>query len=222
MRPFSWSWSRLKNYRACPKRHYHVDLAKDYKEAEGEQLIWGNQVHDALAKRLAKKTPLPSTMQSYEGWAAGAEAVGGKVLVENKLGMTKDFGKAGFFDDNTWFRAVVDLLVLPHPTLAITYDWKTGQVKPEMEQLALSAQVIFAHYPDVQQVGSRYVWLGDGDHTTVTYRREDMVPMWNNLWPEIKQMAEAYRTTTYPPKPSGLCKRFCPVTSCPHHGRGSF
>ena len=33
-------------------------------------------------------------------------------------------------------------------------------------------------------------------------------------------MEEAYRTTTYPPKPSGLCSSYCPVTSCPYHGKG--
>jgi len=49
----------------------------------------------------------------------------------------------------------------------------------------------------------------------------DMMPLWAGLMPEINQLAEAHRTTTYPPKPSGICVRHCPVTSCPYHGKGS-
>ena len=53
-KPFSWSWSKLKNFRTCPKRHYHVDIAKDFKEDDSEDLLWGNEVHEALAKRIGK------------------------------------------------------------------------------------------------------------------------------------------------------------------------
>jgi len=219
---FQWSWSRLKNYRACPKRHYEVDLAKNFKEEEGEALVWGNQVHEAMARRLQKGGGLPETMQQYEDWPRRIDDMGCKVLVENKLAMDKEFGPTGFFDADTWFRAVIDVLILPNPQYAITYDWKTGQVKPEAEQLALSAQVVFAHYPKVQEVGARYIWLGTDDHTTVIYQRDKMLPIWNDLWPQINIMAEAFRTTTYPPKPSGLCKRHCPVKSCTYHGKGSF
>jgi len=53
------------------------------------------------------------------------------------------------------------------------------------------------------------------------YKRDGMLPLWNDLNPELAAMLEAWRTTTYPPKPSGLCMRYCPVTSCPYHGKGS-
>lgn len=219
---FQWSWSRLKNYRACPKRHWEVDIAKNWKEDEGPALVWGHEVHKALANRLAKKAPLPGSMTQYEDWARCIEDHKLKVLVENQMAMTKEFKPCGFFDSNVWFRAVVDVLMLPHPTWAITYDWKTGKVAPEMEQLMLSAQVIFANYPEVDTIDARYVWLATNTETTKRYERDKMVPYWNELWPSINVMSEAFRTTTYPPKPSGLCKAHCPVKSCPHHGKGSF
>ena len=224
MKPFSWSWSRLKNYRTCPKRHYEVDIAKNYRE-ESEALTWGNQVHDALANRIAKKTPLPVTMQHFEDWGqrvSDKKQAGYKVLVENKLAMNQSFGPTSFFDNTTWFRGVVDVLMLSTIS-AVSLDWKTGgKIQPEFEQLMLSAQLIFAHYPSVEQVGARYVWLGHDQETTKVYHRDQMAPLWNELWPTINAMTEAHRTTTYPPKPGGLCKRYCPVTSCPHHGKGSY
>jgi spore coat polysaccharide biosynthesis protein SpsF (cytidylyltransferase family) len=44
-KPFAWSYSKLKNYEVCPKRHWHVDVKKDFKEAESEALKQGNLVH---------------------------------------------------------------------------------------------------------------------------------------------------------------------------------
>lgn len=219
---FAWSWSRLKNYRVCPKRSYHVDIAKDFKEAEGEQLKWGNEVHEQLAKRCGEShTPLPLTMEHYEPWARKADLLrqaGMHVKVEQKLAMSEQFKPTGFFDNKTWFRGVADVLAL-NPTVAVTLDWKTGAIKPDYEQLALSAQLVFAHYPSVQRVRTAYIWLGHDDQTVEEYKRDGMVPLWNGLWPEIKAMTEAHRTLTYPPKPSRICKRWCPVTSCPHHGK---
>jgi hypothetical protein len=222
---FSWSWSRLKNFRTCPKRHWHVDIQKDFKEEEGEALRWGNELHKAMAERVADGVVLPPTMQGYDDWATrvGNFRDGGKILVENKLAMDEQFRPTSFFDNKTWFRGVVDVLILLPPARrgAVTIDWKTGKVHPEFEQLALSAQLVFAHYPEIDKVLAVYAWLGHDDQTTIVYRREDMVPTWNKLWPEINVMKESFRTTTYPPKPSGICVNWCPVTSCPHHGKGS-
>lgn len=222
---FSWSWSRLKNFRTCPKRNYHVDLAKDFKEDESETLKWGDDVHKAMAERIAKGTKLPPMMEHYEGWPArivALRAQGFKVLVENKLAMSERFRPTSFFDNETWFRTVIDVLAInEEQRIALAFDWKTGQVKPDYEQLALSAQVIFVHYPVIEVISSCYVWLGNDDHTVNNYSTQSLIGLWNGLWPEIKQMEEAHRTLTYPPKPSGICLRHCPVTSCPHFGKGS-
>ena len=62
------------------------------------------------------------------------------------------------------------------------FDWKTGgTIKPEYEQLALSAQLVFAHYPDVDQVATAYIWLGHDDETEEIYKRDGMLPLWNGL-----------------------------------------
>ena len=33
---FAWSYSKLKNFETCPKRSWHLDVARDIKEPEGE------------------------------------------------------------------------------------------------------------------------------------------------------------------------------------------
>lgn len=226
MKRFSWSWSRFKNFRTCPKRHYHVDIQKDFKEEESEALLWGNQLHDAMAKRIAKNIQLPATMARYDYWPQRVIALrnaGLDVSVENKLAMTEQFEPCAFFDASAWFRCVIDVKILiPQFKAAVTIDWKTGgKVQPEFEQLALSAQTIFVHHPEIDEVAAIYVWFGHDTQTIKVYRRGDMAPVWTEVWPQLTEMTEAARTLTYPPRPSGLCKSYCPVTSCPYHGKGS-
>src|SRR5690606_7012598 len=117
--------SRLKNYETCPKRHWHVDIAKDAKEEDSEQLLWGNQVHDALAKRIGKGVELPTTMKVYEPWCEKILTGDGKILVEQKLAITEEFKACGFFDKTVWFRSIGDVIKINGP-VALIADWKTG------------------------------------------------------------------------------------------------
>jgi hypothetical protein len=225
-KPFAWSWSKLKNFRSCPKRHYELDILKQIKEPESEQLKWGHEVHHAMAERIGRGKPMPSTMQHYGKFAdriIKSRDDGLTVLVENKLAMNKEFQATSFFDNATWFRGVADVLILaPWKATAVTVDWKTGgKVDPEFEQLGLSAQLIFAKYPEIDRVETFYEWLGHERQTPGSYTRDNMMPLWNKLWPEIRVMEDAHKNLTYPPKPSGLCKRYCPVVSCPYHGKGN-
>ena len=224
MKAFSWSYSRLKNFRTCPKRHYHVDIAKDFKEEESEHLMWGHEVHEKLAHAISKQHPSPAEHGDYQDWVDGVSKLRGmgfKIMTENKLAMSEDFKPTSFFDNETWFRGVVDVLAVREP-YAISFDWKTGRIIDDIEQLALSSSLIFAHYPKVEEIAATYIWLADDTETIETYKRDGMLPTWNAVLPQVKVMAEAARTMNYPPKPSGLCKRYCPVSSCPHFRKGSY
>jgi hypothetical protein len=225
MKPFAWSWSKLKNYRTCPKRHYEIDITKNYVERQSEQLKWGNLVHESLANYIDKGKKLPVAVQRYHEWPDRIIKLKNvaDIQVEQQLAIAKDFGACGWFTPDAWFRAKIDVqILLPEFNSAITIDWKTGgKVEPEFEQLALSAQTIFAHYPKIDSVAALYVWLGHDTQTAKIYYRDQMAKVWNELWPMINEMDFAWRTTTYPAKPSGLCISYCPVTSCPYHGKGN-
>lgn len=216
-KPFTWSYSRLKNFESCPKRHYHVDILKDVKEEESESLMWGNEVHKALAERLSKNKPLPPAMSGYEGWCEKILSTPGDILVEQKLAITAEFGPCGFFDKNVWFRAVGDVIKIDGP-VALIADWKTGKILEDSQQLALSAACVFAHYPQVRRVRSEFIWLRDGATTRADFNRDAMVDTWKSLWPRIAALEHAHKTTSYPAKPGPLCRRYCPVSTCPHFG----
>jgi hypothetical protein len=227
IKPFSWSYSRLKNYESCPKKHYHLDVLKDVREEESEQLMFGNVLHKALADFIAKKVALPKPFAAYEKDVDAVFTFKGKdvrviadinILVEQKLAISADFGPVDWFAKDAWFRGIGDVIWIVGP-IAFIADWKTGKVLEDSQQLALMAACVFAHHPEVQVVRSEFVWLREDATTTQDFKREDMPNMWSNLWTRIKNLEHAYLTTTYPAKPGGLCKRWCPVSSCPHNGQ---
>jgi hypothetical protein len=217
-KPFAWSYSRLKNFETCPKRHWHLDLQKDVKGDDSEQLRWGNQVHKAAAKRLTLGTPLPMGMDTLGEWCDRLLAVDTPKQVELKLAITRDFAPCDYFAKDVWFRGVADVLMVDG-NAGIALDWKTGKILEDGVQLALMAACIFGHNPDVQKVRTEFVWLKEGGVTTrEDFDRDTMAVMWRHIWPRIEMLENAYKTTSYPAKPGYLCRKWCPVKQCPHHG----
>jgi ATP-dependent helicase/DNAse subunit B len=51
-KPFAWSYSRLKSYETCPYKHLRIDIMRDVKEPESDDLKWGNRLHDAMARAI--------------------------------------------------------------------------------------------------------------------------------------------------------------------------
>lgn len=239
-KPFFWSYSKLKNFETCPKRHYEVDVAKHFKDEEGEQLAYGNALHKEMAARLSSRTPLSAVFARHEHWAQRVEHIrdahGAELHVERKLAITREFAPCEFFDRrvDVWFRGVGDvILLIPAERHAVVLDWKTGKVLEDSQQLALTAQCILSHHPEIQWVTAMFIWMQHNAETTEHFTRgsdgahhgvdvQSMPRMWIDIWPRVQAMENAHVSMNYPATPSGLCKRYCPVTSCEYHGRGSY
>lgn len=219
---WSWSYSKLKNFFGCPKRMYEVDILRKYIEEvkPGSPLDWGNRVHDALAETLKNGTPLPIEMKDYQGWIDRVTAGSGQLLVEQKYAITRDFRATAYYARDVWYRGIGDVVRIERD-LAFVMDWKTGKALDDPVQLMLMAQCIFSHFPDVMHVRAEYVWLKDGSTSPDVFTREKVAEKWITLLPRVQEMELAAKTENYPPKPSGLCKSYCPVISCPYHGKGA-
>lgn len=216
-KPFAWSYSKLKNFESCPKKHWHVDVQKDFKEEESESQQWGNIAHKKLAERLSKGTPLPAGMQHFEKWCERILVGGGDILVEQQLAIDKDFNACKWFGDDVWYRGIADVIKINGP-VALAVDWKTGKILEDSVQLGLMAQCIFAHHPSIQRIRTEFIWLKEDASSRADFKRGDMAQLWRSIWTRVEQLKHAHETTSYPAKPGGLCRNWCPVKTCPHHG----
>jgi CRISPR/Cas system-associated exonuclease Cas4 (RecB family) len=223
---FAWSYSKIDNFETCPKKYYEYSVAKSVKDDSTENIDWGNEVHDAMRDALRKVKPLPEHMRPFQPWVDRVLAGPGDLLVEQKYALDAGLNPVRYYAPTVWYRGIADV-VRTHEIVGLAIDWKTGKKKENKVQLGLMALCIFQHFPKVQVVRTEYVWLQEDPAdvpnatTQQIFRRGDMVKFVSEVLPRVQKLEWAHRTMTFPPNPSGLCVRYCKVTSCPFHGKGN-
>jgi hypothetical protein len=211
----AWTFSQLEKYTTCPKQFYHLRVAKDFKDPPTEHTMWGEAVHTAFEYRIAEGTPLPEGMSQWEGIAAKLAALKGKKYVEHQIGISKSFAPSPWAQ--SWSRGILDLLVVDGSKAGV-FDYKTGKRK-QTDQLSLYAAYTFAAFPQVETVTTGFIWLKDKKIDTEKFTRDDVPTIWQSFLPTVRKLELAYDNNQWPARPSGLCRAWCAVTSCPHNGK---
>lgn len=213
------SHSSMNTFETCPRQYESKYVLKDVVFESGPEADWGNEVHTALEHYVRDGTPLPSNMVQYTRFAEAVRRRPGTKVCEGAYAVRADLTPTDFFAKDVWWRSKIDVLNIVHPMAAEIWDWKTGKQKPDTLQLMLYACLVFFHYPAVQQINAGYVWLKDEVVTRpITYHRTDLRTMWNTFVTKYERLAAAYDNGTFQPKPSGLCRRHCPVRRCEFFG----
>lgn len=215
---FSWSYSKLKNWRTCPFRYKRIDVDKAYQEDfSGPDLAWGKRVHKGFEDRIGKGIAFPADLAMFEDAALRLLATPGEHKVEQQLAITKDFAPCTWFADDAWFRAIADFLTI-NGRVALAIDYKTGKILEDSEQLALMADVVFAHYPEVQAVRTEFWWIKDDAVSRNDFYRKDRRSVWEKVLPNVLMLKKAHDDNNFPKHKSGLCKKHCIVKECEHCG----
>ena len=81
------------------------------------------------------------------------------------------------------------------------------------------ALAVFKHFPEVENVKAGLLFVVSNDLIKETYTKENEWLMWKKWLGDYGRMEKAFEANVWNPHPSGLCKRHCPVTGCPHNGR---
>lgn len=241
-RPFAWSYSKLKNFETCPRRHWHLDMKRDITEPMSEAVTWGNEFHRHMANAIGTddnharqpreritQRPLPSGYERFQPWVSRflhARANGAAVYAEISLAITREFQPCAWFAPEAWFRTKVDVMMLTADKLmACVEDWKTGRRVEDSPQLVLTAIALMAHYPSLHAVRTEFVWIKEMRDEApfdcvdrVSLWRKDIPGAWNGLAARVRSLEDAFTSRSYPARPSGLCRRHCPVSYCEHHG----
>lgn len=214
MKPFAWSYSALTTYENCPKKYYHLYVAKDFKDTDSSFSADGKIVHDAMKARVVDGKPLPLPLRHHEKIAASFAKAPGEKHGEMRLALTRTFGPCDYFDPEVWVRVVIDLTIV-RGDLGIVVDWKTGKVREDFTQLGLNAAVLARWMPEITTFRTVFAWLQSSKLSPRTYVPNDLARVWGDLLPRVNKMETARKTTDFPAKESGLC-RYCPVATCPH------
>jgi hypothetical protein len=211
-KPIAWSFSVLDSFETCPRRHNLTKVAKIVQQdPPSQQIQWGRDAHTALENRMAGTAPLPAALQHYEPLVQKLTSKHGKRLNETKFAIDKNFKPCSWRAPTTWCRVIVDTGIVG-TTSAFLADWKTGNRKPNSDQLKLSAAVGFAHYPHLESIHTAFIWLKEKKLDSEMFTHEQVQTIWNDFLPRVKRLELAHQTNTWQPRPSGLCGKWCPVT----------
>ena len=217
-----WSFSRLKAFQQCPKQFYHEKVIKQYPFEMTEAVRYGDQFHKAAENYIKEGEELPERFAYAKRSLDILNAKKGDKLCEYKMGLTESLVPCGFRAKGVWWRGIADLVILNvDDKLAWVVDYKTGKSSryADKGQLELMALALFKHFPFLEKVRAGLLFVVCEDFIRDTYTNEQEDNLWAKWISDIESLETAFRTEVWNPKPSGLCKRHCPVVECPHNGR---
>ncbi len=210
-----WSYSSLQAYETCPRRFYLTRVAKKVREPQTAATAWGNQVHKALENALNGVAPLEVQYKGFQKVIDTLNAAPGQKLAERNFALTAAFKPTDYWAKDAWVRGKADVTILRSNTGTLL-DYKTGKPKEDADQLKLFAGVLLAEQPHLKRVHTGYIWLKNDRVDKETFERDDAPGIWQGFSQRVARMLRSEEKNDFPPKPSGLCREWCPVgkTNC--------
>lgn len=229
MKPFAWSHSALSAFDTCPRQYEEVKVLRNYQDQSNPAALWGDEFHKAAEKYIETKcglgvATLPANMLMYEDYLLPFVTRPGKTLAEQKYALTLQLAPCDFYAKNVWLRGIVDVLTIDGHVAHVD-DHKTGKNrKKDMQQLIIFALLVFYHNPEVDTCHTAFHWLQHGFSETAkdreTFYRHQIPQLWESLLPKLERFKAAFHHGVFPPKPSGLCRKYCVVKTCEYFGSG--
>lgn len=194
-------------------------VSKVVKEPQTVATMHGNEVHKALELYVGGTAALPEKHARYLPMADRIRATHGDKKLEYKFALTQGLKETTYFAKDAWLRGVLDVGITRDKT-AILLDYKTGKRKVDGDQLRLFAMAGLALWPHVETVKTGFLWLQSDQIDTQTYARAEQQPIFQEFSARVHRMERSSATGDWPPRPSGLCRAWCPVGSanCEHCG----
>jgi hypothetical protein len=215
-----WSPSSLAAFETCPRRFKLTRISKAVREPQTTATLEGNRVHKALENALKGIEALPPQYAKYNNIINKLRLAPGIKQAERSFALNSSFRPADYWGMDAWVRGKIDVTVT-NGMSATLLDYKTGKPKEDEDQAKVYAGVMFAENPDIETVHTGYVWLAHDRVDSRTFTRGDVPVIWQDFSHRVQRMTYAAERDDFPPRPSGLCREWCPVgrSLCEHCGK---
>jgi len=216
---FVWSHSSLKTFQQCPKKYYHLKVAKDIVDTPHESAVYGSAVHLAAEEHVRDGKPVPKKYGYMEPILESLTKIEGEKHCEIKLGLTRDLEHCDFSAKNVWWHGIVDLLIVDHDkNLAHMVDYKTSKNAryADPQQLDLMAVAVFAKFPSIQKIKSALLFVVSNEFVRKEHYADKRKQYMQGVMPDLQRLSSAFNSGVWNPVSGPLC-RFCPVKTCEHN-----
>lgn len=209
-------------FQQCPKKYYHLRIAKDIVEPPSEQMRYGLVAHKVAEKYIKDGTPIPPQFSYMQEALDKLKDMKGDVYCEYKMGLTYDLEPCKFMAKDAWWRGIADLLVVDGGVAKIV-DYKTGKnTYPDTKQLELLSLATFKHFPEVKVVKAGLLFVVHPSFVKEKYHTDDQDERWKKWFERSKELDAAIENDVWNPKQNFTCRNWCAVVNCPHNGRGNW
>jgi len=217
----AWSHSSLKAFETCARQYHEVRILKKWPRETTPEQLYGTELHKHAEDFVHAKKPVPESFAFLQPMLDTLLAMPGRKLCEVELAVDVHLQPCGFRDSEAWARGIADLLIVDDDNLtARVFDYKTGGNRyPDTDQLDLMALLTFATYPHVRAVTGGLLFVLKGTVTKHRVERSQVPALWARYRERVAKEAAARANGVWNPRQSGLCRKHCPVLTCPHNGR---
>lgn len=204
------SFSSLEMFDGCPKRFYHLRVAKDYKPEDSEASLAGTRDHKAFEDRINLGTELPDYLKKHEGKVELLLNSGYEVTAEKEFAITRNFEPCeNWWHPDVFLRVKADVVVRGE-TRAAVLDWKTGKRRPKPFQLELAAMTMLTSYPMMKSTEAAFLWLREESADKYKYTRDDLDRIKTKLMTKVEKIEETAADGVWQAKPGYHCN-WCEV-----------
>lgn len=206
-------------FEQCPYRYWRERIVKDIPWEQNAAAKWGDEVHKGIEK-FFETGHFPDFLYPYRDMIMAAAALKGERSIEAHLAVAYDWTPCKYKAGNAYFRGKIDVMLVRDDGVAVAVDWKTGNSKyDDGSQGERYAAMIFANFPEVNEVRTRWVYFKDKNVKRGDYLRDQELDLRDRIDSVAASIDECTRIGAWPKKPSPLCKKYCGVLNCEYNGR---
>jgi hypothetical protein len=200
----AWSYSRLKLYGDCPRKHKYINI-DGLKEPVNPAFARGRKEHLNVANYLDGTTNiLPPVARLFRDQMEDLKSF--TPIVEQQWAFNHNWKSVSWFHKTVWARVVIDAGVIYKDSTADVIDHKTGKRYDDdyRPQMGLFAAAVFKLYPtEVQKsVTTRLWYLDSGEEVIEEFTKPEAMAILADLENDAERMM---RDTRWPCKPSWKC-----------------
>jgi hypothetical protein len=216
----AWSYSSLKTFQQCPKKYYHLKVAKDVKDDGSEATIYGKELHKVAEDYVRNNVPIPERFKFIQKTVDALKNIPGKKHTEIELGVTNTGGKlsaCGFYDKNAWYRGIADLLIINGDEgYLVDYKSSKNAKYADLKQLDLLAAAVFIHFPDIKSLKSALIFVVSNEFVNKEHSSQHKLAYFEHVRFDLERLEVAMKTGVWNAVSSPLCG-WCPVKTCQNY-----
>lgn len=221
-RPFSWSFSNLQAFENCPASYAASRYYCTAPYVQSEAAKWGDRIHkvpeQAINSQPITEPDLRPHVEPYLEKFLLMRKAGAKVEAEVEIVLDRHMklltSRKAWFSKEAWMRVKLDVVVTSG-SFSHYFDWKTGKVRDNDDQLRICNAALSIARPELERLSGKFIYTKEKYVSPgVTLTQKNIRDIWADTLPRVQRIEDAWKTETFPARPSGLCPWCSEYNNC--------